>query len=128
MRGVRVVACLVPAAFGFTAVSAQDTAESAQVRQGGQLYAQHCQLCHGADGRGGSAFPRPIWGAGHDLGKFTHAQGLFEYLQLQMPFDDPNKIDDAGKLAVTAYLLARNRTLKAGESLVAGKATDIGIK
>ncbi|MCE2645415.1 MAG: c-type cytochrome [Burkholderiaceae bacterium] len=37
---------------------------SAQVVQGGQLYAQHCALCHGANGRDATVFPRPIWGAG----------------------------------------------------------------
>jgi mono/diheme cytochrome c family protein len=93
---------------------------SAQVVQGGQLYAQHCALCHGASGRDATVFPRPIWGPGHDLGKFGNAKGLFDYLQLLMPFDDPAKLNDAQKTAVTAYMLARNGSLAPAGTLPAG--------
>ncbi len=93
---------------------------SAQVLQGAKLYQQNCALCHGAKGRDAVVFPRPIWGAGHDIGKFNNAKGLFEYMQMLMPFDNPAKIDDAAKTAIVAYMLVRNGNLKASESLPVG--------
>jgi cytochrome c len=93
---------------------------SAQVLMGAQLYQQNCALCHGAKGRDASVFPRPIWGAGHDIGKFANAKGLFEYVQLLMPFDDPAKIDDAAKTAIVVYMLVRNGSLKADQTLPLG--------
>jgi cytochrome c len=93
---------------------------SAQVLMGAQLYQQNCALCHGAKGRDATAFPRPIWGAGHDIGKFSNAKGLFEYLQMLMPFDDPAKVDDAGKTAIVGYMLVRNGSLKADQTLPLG--------
>ena len=93
---------------------------SAQVLTGGKLYQQHCALCHGPKGRDAKAFPRPIWGPGHDIGKFANSKGLFEYVQQLMPFDNPAKIDDAAKTAIVAYMLVRNGNLKPGESLPSG--------
>lgn len=93
---------------------------SEQVRKGAALFQQNCALCHGPTGRDAIPFPRPIWGPGHDLGKFNNAKGLFEYLQMLMPFDNPAKIDDSAKSAIVAYMLVRNGNLKAAESLPLG--------
>lgn len=93
---------------------------SAQISEGAQLYQQHCALCHGANGRDATVFPRPIWGPGHDIAKFGTAKGLFEYLQLLMPFDDPSKLNDAQKTAVAAFMLHRNGNLAADASLPVG--------
>ena len=112
--------CLTALAAGPAAAQTPPAGASAQVVQGGQLYAQHCALCHGASGRDATVFPRPIWGPGHDLGKFGNAKGLFDYLQLLMPFDDPAKLNDAQKTAVTAYMLARNGSLAPAGTLPAG--------
>lgn len=100
---------------------------SAQVLQGAQLYQQNCALCHGVNGRDASVFPRPIWGPGHDIAKFANAKGLFEYLQMLMPFDDPAKVNDAGKTAITSYMLVRNGNMKAAETLPLG-GSQLGIK
>ena len=115
------VACVVAS----TPASAQDAppppaGASNQVLNGAKLFQQHCALCHGPHGRDANVFPRPIWGPGHDLGKFGTAKGLFEYLQLLMPFDNPAKIDDAAKTAIMAYMLVRNGNLKAADTLPAG--------
>jgi mono/diheme cytochrome c family protein len=91
-----------------------------QVLEGARLYQMHCALCHGAKGREASVFPRPIWGPGHDIGKFATAKGLFEYVQLLMPFDNPAKIDDSAKTAIVAYMLVRNGNLPSGESIPTG--------
>jgi mono/diheme cytochrome c family protein len=124
-RGVAWAVALLPCVAAAQA-PAPPAGASEQVGQGAQLYQQHCALCHGANGRDATVFPRPIWGPGHDIGKFGTAKGLFEYLQMLMPFDDPAKLDDRQKTAVTAYMLVRNGTLPADATLpVGGNATPI---
>jgi mono/diheme cytochrome c family protein len=103
------------------------TGASEQILLGAKLYLQNCALCHGAKGGGATVFPRPIWGAGHDIGKFNTAKGLFEYIQMLMPFDDPAKVDDAGKTAIVGYMLMRNGNLKAAETLPLG-GNQVAIK
>ena len=93
---------------------------SAQVLRGASLSQENCALCHGATGRDAKVFPRPIWGPGHDIAKFGNSKGLFDYMQLLMPFDNPAKIDDGAKTAVVAYMLVRNGNLKPAQSLPAG--------
>jgi len=93
---------------------------STQVLTGGALYKAHCAVCHGVNGRDAVAFPRPIWGQGQDIKKFKTARGLFEYLQMLMPFDDPYKISDSDKTSITAFLLVMNGDLPPNVSLPAG--------
>jgi mono/diheme cytochrome c family protein len=93
---------------------------SPQVVAGARLYSAHCVSCHGVNGRDAVTFPRPIWGAGQDIKKFQTSKGLFEYLQMMMPFDDPNKIGDADKLAITVFLMVKNGDLPAASTLPPG--------
>lgn len=110
------------------AVPAPPSGASDQVLWGAALYQQNCALCHGQKGRDATVFPRPIWGPGHDIGKFNNAKGLFEYLQMLMPFDNPAKIDDSAKTAITAYMLVRNGNLKASDSLPPSGGNQTAIK
>jgi mono/diheme cytochrome c family protein len=111
---------LGPAAALAQAAPEPPSGASSQVLQGAKLYQEHCALCHGPKGRDASVFPRPIWGSGHDIGKFGTAKGLFEYVQMLMPFDNPAKIDDAAKTAIVAYMLVRNGNLKPDSSMAPG--------
>jgi mono/diheme cytochrome c family protein len=108
-------------------VPAPPAGASEQVLSGSRLYQQHCALCHGPKGRDANVFPRPIWGPGHDIAKFGTAKGLFEYLQMLMPFDNPAKIDDTAKTAILAYMLVRNGNVKANVSMPRG-GDQTGIK
>ncbi len=99
---------------------------SPQIVEGAKLYQANCSICHGANGRDAAAFPRPIWGQGQDIKKFLTAKGLFDYLQMLMPFDDPNKINDQQKTAVTAFMLLQNGNIPANASLpLGGNSTPI---
>lgn len=99
-------------------------APSAQVTQGAALYAEHCALCHGADGKRGAGFQTPIWGPGTQIAKFANAQGLFEYNQMLMPFNDPTTLNDEQKMAITAYILANHGAMpRTGEVTAANMAT-----
>lgn len=129
MRGwIGIAAVSVLLVAGVPRGATGQTPGTEQARQGAAHYQQHCALCHGADGRGGQGFPRPIWGAGHDLGKFGTAKGLHDYLLALMPFDDPAKLDSSQKLAVVAFMLERNATLPPGTELSAADAARVAIK
>jgi len=93
---------------------------SAQIADGANLYQANCAICHGANGRDAAAFPRPIWGQGQDIKKFLTSKGLFEYLQMLMPFDDPNKINNQQKTAITAFMLFQNGNTPANTTLPLG--------
>jgi mono/diheme cytochrome c family protein len=83
-------------------------AQSPQYREGQKLFAETCAICHGPTGRGGPAYANPIWGQGAQIAKFGTAQGLFEYHQMLMPFDNPARVSDELKWAVTLYVLANH--------------------
>ena len=123
-----ITALLAGAWLGGILSSNSALAQSSQNSEGAALYETHCVVCHGADGRGGQGFPRPVWGAGHDLKKFRTAQGLYEYIQLTMPFDNPQKMTDAQKLAVVAFLLERIGTITATTDINAGNMSKLAIK
>jgi mono/diheme cytochrome c family protein len=112
------MACLSPAA----------AQESPQIAQGKTLYGQFCTQCHGADGKRGEGYQTPIWGPGSLIAKFENAQGLFEYHQMLMPFNDPALMNDEQKLAVVAFLLANHGAIGQGDSITPANASSIAIK
>ena len=102
------------------------TNASPQIIDGAKLYQSNCSVCHGVNGRDAVAFPRPIWGQGQDIKKFLTAKGLFDYLQMLMPFDDPNKINNQQKTSITAFMLFKNGDVAANKSMpVGGDSTQI---
>jgi mono/diheme cytochrome c family protein len=127
---------LVPAgavlAGAMTVIAARDVptalASGSQLERGRAVYAEACAVCHGEDGRGGAGFANPIWGEGAQIRKFRHAAGLLEYNLMLMPFDDPTRVSDDDKLAVTAYILARHGALAQGASLSESNAAAIAIR
>jgi len=103
-----------------SALPAVPAESSAQIAGGAKLYQANCAACHGANGRDAVAFPRPIWGQGQDIKKFVTAKGLFDYLQMLMPFDDPNKINDQDKTAITVFMLFQNGNVPSSAILPLG--------
>ncbi|MFN3449122.1 MAG: c-type cytochrome [Roseococcus sp.] len=101
---------------------------SPQIAEGQRLYAEHCALCHGADGRRGEGFQTPIWGERTQIRKFNTAFGLFEYNQMMMPFDDPSKLSDEQKWAVVAYILANHGAIARDATLDPARAAEIAIR
>ncbi|WP_161988461.1 c-type cytochrome [Elioraea sp. Yellowstone] len=106
----------------------QALAASSQVERGRAVYAEACAVCHGEDGRGGAGFGNPIWGEGAQIRKFRHGAGLLEYNLTLMPFDDPTRVSDDDKLAVTAYILARHGAMAEGATLSEAEAAAIAIR
>lgn len=101
---------------------------SPQIVEGQRLYAENCAACHGEDGRRGAGFQTPIWGERTQIRKFETALGLFEYNQMMMPFDDPTRLSDAQKLAITAYMLANHGSIARNATLDAASAATVAIR
>jgi mono/diheme cytochrome c family protein len=120
------IGCLVLGA-AFLTKDLVHASDSEQIRQGETLFQEFCALCHGANGRGGQGYANPIWGQGAQLRKFKNAQGLFEYHQLLMPFNDPTLLTEEQKWAVTAYVLANHAVLNRGDTLDPAKALQVTI-
>lgn len=118
-------AAAVAAAF---ALSSPAGAESPQIAQGKALYGEFCAQCHGADGKRGEGYQTPIWGPGTLIAKFETAQGLFEYNQMLMPFNDPNLLNDEQKMAVVAYLLSNHGAIGPNDTLTPASAPSVAIK
>jgi S-disulfanyl-L-cysteine oxidoreductase SoxD len=102
-------------------------AESAQLREGRAAYAENCAACHGPTGRGGSGYANPIWGAGAQIRKFRTAMGMWEYNRDLMPFDDPNRVSDELKWAVTLYILVNHGAAPAETTLGPQNARQVPI-
>ena len=94
-------------------------AGSGTAAQGAPIYAQKCAVCHGDNGKGGSAsalLPRPpmtsINGAERTIGNFWPVSTtLFDYIRRAMPWQLPKTLTDDEVYALTAYLLVMNKVI-----------------
>ncbi len=102
---------------------------SAQFQAGQAAYAETCAVCHGANGRGGAAFATPIWGPGSNIAaKFPTGAQLLEYNQMLMPFDDPSRVSDELKLAITLYMMANHGALRPEASVSEAEIGPVAIR
>ncbi|WP_291296321.1 c-type cytochrome [Elioraea sp.] len=123
-----VFAALAGVTVAFVSLASADAPRSQQVGHGARLFADYCAACHGDDGRAGAGYQTPIWGQGAKIARFENAMGLFEYNQMMMPFDDPTKLSDEDKWAISAYMLANHGTIAPTAELAPAAAAAIAIK
>jgi mono/diheme cytochrome c family protein len=90
---------------------------SEQMHRGAKLYSAHCASCHGVNGEGARDFPRPIMQPGHMLRKLKTGQGLYDFNDMLMPWDDPTKVSPEAKLDITVYMLMRMGAVKSNATL-----------
>jgi len=87
---------------------------------GERVYRDHCQSCHGVEGRGGSA--DELAGARHTLTDnppdktigtyWPYASTVFDFIRRAMPLDAPGSLSNDELYAVTAYLLYLNELIQ----------------
>jgi thiosulfate dehydrogenase len=77
---------------------------------GGQLYAQKCALCHGAQGAGGGENP-PLWGAGsfNDGAGMHRLRTMAGFVRYNMPKNAPGSLTDRQAFDIAAFVLAHPR-------------------
>jgi cytochrome c len=95
-------------------------AGSGTVADGGELYAQYCANCHGADGRESPVlmpfrslvgeYDAATWPSSPlTIGNFwPYAPPLFDYIRRAMPYDRPGLLSDDEVYSLTAWLLNQN--------------------
>jgi S-disulfanyl-L-cysteine oxidoreductase SoxD len=96
---------------------------SGTAAQGAPIYAQKCALCHGDNGKGGSAsalLPRgpitSINGGERTIGNFWPVSTtLFDYIRRAMPWQQPKTLTNDEVYALTAYLLVLNKVIAENE-------------
>jgi cytochrome c len=89
---------------------------SGSVSAGRELYARHCQRCHGENGLGdsGDQLAGAQMGLKSDwpektIGNFwPYAPTLFDFIRRSMPMETPGSLTDNEVYALTAYLLNLN--------------------
>jgi len=87
---------------------------SGSVEQGSKVYAEKCQACHGAEGKGGPldqltggigtiASAKPVK---TPVSYWPAATTIFDYVRRAMPLRAPESLSNDEVYAVTAYLLS----------------------
>ena len=106
---------------------------SGAVDLGRELFARHCQACHGADGMGATAdalsgAEEPLdspW-AEKTIGSYwPYAPKLFDFVQRSKPMNAPGSFSSEQAYALTAYLLYLNGIVKIGTRLDRATLSDI---
>ena len=96
---------------------------SGTVVQGKEVFAENCAVCHGDNGVGGIK-DRLVGGQGSlasampvkTVGSFwPYATTLFDYIRRAMPYNEPKALTADEAYAVSAYVLALNGIIGAGD-------------
>jgi S-disulfanyl-L-cysteine oxidoreductase SoxD len=92
---------------------------------GAQIFATQCVACHGAGGAG-QPNDKLVGGQGtiaqfqqvRTVGSYwPYATTIFDYIRRAMPFQAPESLTNDQVYALTAYLLAENGVIKAGDTM-----------
>jgi cytochrome c len=90
--------------------------------QGAGIYAQKCALCHGENGKGG---PNAAVVGGGPLDRiearktianfWPYSTTVFDFIRRAMPWQQPRTLSNDEVYALTAYILAENKLIGAGD-------------
>lgn len=100
------------------------------VKDGEDLFVQHCAACHGDFGEGLERWPALIGGRGshasdqprRTVGSYwPYAPAVFDYIRRAMPYPAPMSLSNDEYYAITAYVLHLNELLPEDAELDAAK-------
>ena len=91
------------------------------------IFAEKCSACHGDNGKGGPAnalvSDRKIDGISASQKTIKNFIGdattIFDFIRRAMPFNAPRSLTDDEVYALTAYILAENKLIGAGDVISA---------
>jgi cytochrome c len=102
---------------------------SGTVAQGAAVYAQKCEVCHGAAGAGTPSGDRLTGGIGTLASAnplktvssyWPYATTVFDYIRRAMPVTNPQSLQNDEVYAVVAYVLSLDNIVPRGATLDAG--------
>ena len=104
-------------------------AGSGSVSQGAAVFAQKCEVCHGANGAGTPSGDRLVGGIGSlntpmplktVASYWPYATTVFDYIRRAMPITNPQSLQNDEVYAVTAYILSIDNIVPKDAVLDAG--------
>jgi len=97
---------------------------SGTAAQGATIYAQKCLMCHGANGKGGSAGAvvggGPLTGPGSakTIANFwPYSTTVFDFIRRAMPWQQPRSLTNDEVYALTAYIFALNKLIDENDEM-----------
>ena len=93
--------------------------------QGAAIFAEKCSACHGDNAKGGVAGAlveekkiSGISASQKTIKNFwPYATTIFDFIRRAMPFQMPRSLSDDEVYALTAYILAENKLIGAGDTM-----------
>jgi S-disulfanyl-L-cysteine oxidoreductase SoxD len=86
--------------------------------EGAVIFAQKCEVCHGANGQGGisSVLISAPGKTERTMALYVpHATTIFDFTRRAMPWPQPKSLTDAEVYALTAFILAGNKIIGENE-------------
>jgi len=101
---------------------------SGTAAKGAAIYAEKCSACHGDNGKGGLSAAlvddrQNTQIAGISASQKTiksfwpYSTTIFDFIRRAMPFQQPRSLTDDEVYALTAYILAENKLIGAGDTM-----------
>src|SRR5262245_5828622 len=95
---------------------------SGTATQGAKIYAEKCVACHGENARGGSnvglvgGAPIKNMDSARTIANFwPYSTTVFDFIRRAMPWQSPRTLSNDEVYALTAYILAENKLIGAGD-------------
>src|SRR5262245_26865600 len=95
---------------------------SGTAAQGAKIYAEKCVACHGEHGKGGSnvglvgGAPIKNMDSTRTIANFwPYSTTVFDFIRRAMPWQSPRTLSNDEVYALTAYILAENKLIGAGD-------------
>ncbi len=95
--------------------------------QGAPVFAEKCAACHGDNGKGGGIANALVEADKKIVGIsasqktiknfWPYATTIFDFIRRAMPFNAPRSLSDDEVYALTAYILAENKLIGAGDTM-----------
>lgn len=112
-----------PPSSGVTPVPSTVSTASQLADAGQTVFADNCAKCHGANGAGGGS--PALTGSGENLGRYSNAQALLDFVSKQMPLGKGGSLSSQAYLQVVAFLLVQNGFVQPSAALDANSLSTI---
>lgn len=102
---------ITPSSSGTATAPPAEASSAGQLADAGKtVYTESCAKCHGANGEGGGS--PALTGSKANLGKYSTAQALFDFVSKNMPLGKGGSLSNQACIQVIAFLLVQNQIIQ----------------